>query len=71
MEYSWLKRGIRKTINIELAQNHGVDDIGRDLWMSSDPALLLKQGHLELVDQDSIQKTFKYVQGWKLQNLPG
>lgn len=43
----------------------------RNLWMSSGPALLLKQGHLELVDQDSIQKTFKYVQGWRLQNLPG
>ena len=30
-------------------------EVGRDLWRSSGPTSLLKQGHLELVVQDQVQ----------------
>ena len=33
-------------------QNHRVVEVGRDLWRSSVPTPLLKQGHLEPVAQD-------------------
>jgi len=39
----------------------------RDLWRSSCPASLLKQGHLELV----VQTVFEYSQTWRLHTLPG
>ena len=32
---------------------------------------LLKQDHLELVAQDSVQLGFEYLQGWRLHTLPG
>jgi len=51
--------------------------VGRDLWRSSCPALVLRQGHLELIAQDhdflvaQDQTAFEYAQGWRLHSLPG
>lgn len=48
-------------------QNHRMAEVGRlevgtdDLWRSSVPTSLLKQGHLEQVAQDNIQMAFKYL----------
>ena len=41
----------------------------KDLWRSSGPMLLLKQGRLELVAQDHVQKAFECLQGWRLHSL--
>uniref|UniRef100_A0A8B9Q4U4 Transmembrane protein 19 n=1 Tax=Apteryx owenii TaxID=8824 RepID=A0A8B9Q4U4_APTOW len=53
------------------SQNHRTVEFGRDLWRSSSPTLLLKQGHLEHVAQDPVQVGFEYLQGWRLHNLSG
>jgi len=45
--------------------NHRAAEVGRDLWMSSGPTPLLKQGHLEKAAQDHAQMTFEYFQGWR------
>ena len=42
--------------------------VGRDLWGSSSPTPLPKQGHLQ---QDLIQAGFEYLQRRRLHNLPG
>ena len=52
-------------------KNHRMAEVRRDLWRSSGPTLLLKQGHLELVAQDYIQMAFEYLQQWRLRNLSG
>ena len=52
-------------------QNHTMIEVGRNLWMSSGPTLLLKRRCLEQVAQDHVQTTFEYLQGWRLHNLPG
>jgi len=36
-----------------------VVEVGRDLWRSSGPIPLLKQGHLEPVTQENIQMAFE------------
>jgi len=41
-------------------------EVGRGLWRSSDPTLVLKQGYLELIAQYHIQTAFEYVQGGSL-----
>ena len=46
--------------------NHRMVEVGRDLWRSSGPNPLLKQGHLEPVAQDHVQMAFEYLQGWIL-----
>ena len=53
------------------SQNHRMVEVGRDLWRSSGPTPVLKQGHLELVAQAHGQMAFEYLQGWRLHNLPG
>lgn len=48
-------------------------EIGRDLWRSSGPTPLLKQGHIQLVAQDHTQTGFEYTQEeytQRLHNLP-
>jgi len=45
-------------------------EIGRDVWRSSSPANLLKQGHLEPVVQDCVQMASGYLNGWKPHNFP-
>ena len=45
------------------SENPRRDEVGRDLWSSSAPSPLLKQGHLEQVDQDRVQMAFEYLQG--------
>jgi len=49
--------------------NHRMVEVGSDLWRSSCPALLLKQGHLEQVAHDHVQMAFEYLQRWRLHNL--
>ena len=44
-------------------------EVGRELWRSSGPIPLLKQGHLQLVVQDHVQMDVEYLQGWRLHNL--
>jgi len=45
--------------------------VGRDLWGSSSPTPLLKQGHLEQAAQDLVQEGFEYLQRRRLHNLSG
>jgi len=46
-------------------------EVGRTFWSSSGPTLLLKQGHLEPLAQDYVQKPSDYLQGWRLHSLLG
>ena len=52
-------------------QNHRMLGVGRDLWGSSSPILLPKQGHLQEAAQDHVQAGLEYVQKRRLHNLPG
>ena len=54
-----------------LSQNHGMAEVGRDLWRSSSPTPLPKQGHLERIAQDCVQMAFEYLQGWRLHKVCG
>jgi len=45
--------------------------VGRDLWRSSSPPLLLNQGHLEQAVQDLVQVGFEYLQRRRLHNPSG
>lgn len=38
--------------NFSMPQNHGMVEVGRDVWRLSRPTHLIKQGPLELVAQD-------------------
>ena len=44
-------------------------EVGRDLYRSSGPTPLLKQGHLDLVAQDHVQMAFEDLRWWRLHNL--
>lgn len=44
---------------------------GRDLWRSSGPTALLKQGHLGQVAQDHAEVTFTNLQRERLHNFSG
>jgi len=54
-----------------LPQNHRIAGVGRDLWESSSPLPLPRQGHLEQVAQDRIQAGFEYLQRRRLYILSG
>ena len=56
-------------IEFRTVQSHRMVDVGRDLWRSSGPTPLLKQGQLEPVAQDHAQTAFGYLQGGRLDNL--
>jgi len=43
--------------------------VGRDLWGSSSPTPLLKQGHLEQAAQDLVQAGLEYLQRRRIHNL--
>jgi len=45
--------------------------VGRDLWGSSSPTPLPKQGHLQQAAQDFVQAGLEYLQRGRLHNLPG
>ena len=45
--------------------------VGRDLYGSSSPTLLPKQGHLQQAAQDLVQAGLEYLQRRRLHNLPG
>jgi len=45
--------------------------VGRDLWGSSSPTPLPKQGHLEQVVQELVQVGFEYLQRRRLHNPSG
>jgi len=45
-----------------ITQNHRMVGVGRDLWGSSSPTPLPKQGHPKQVAQDLVQAGFKYLQ---------
>ena len=53
--------------------NDGDDrvEVKRDLWRSSGPPPLLKQGHLQQAAQDHVQMAFGYLQGHRLHYLVG
>jgi len=50
---------------------HRMVGVGRDLWGSSSPTPLPKQGHLEQAAQDLIQVGFEYLQRRRFHNSPG
>lgn len=61
---------------IEVNQSHRMAEVGRNLWGSSCPTVLLQQGHLESVVQDQAQTVFKYLPGCRMHScgwvlLPG
>jgi len=45
--------------------------VGRDLWGSSSPTSLPKQGHLQQAAQDLVQAGLEYLQRTRIHNLPG
>lgn len=45
--------------------------VGRDLWRSSDPSSLLKQGHHEPLAQDHTQEAFEDLQEGRFHNFYG
>jgi len=53
------------------SQNHRMVGVGRDIWGSSSPTPLPKQGYLQQAAQDLIQAGFEYLQRRRLHNLPG
>jgi len=53
------------------SQNHRMLGIGRNLYGSSSPTPLLKQGHLQQTAQDCIQAGLEYVRRRRLHKLPG
>ena len=55
----------------EASQNHRTVGVGRDLWGSSSPTPLPKQGHPEQAAQDLVQAGLEYLQRRRLHNLPG
>ena len=54
-----------------MSQNHRMVGIGRDLWGSSCPTPLPKQGHLQQAAQDLVQSGLEYLQRRRLHHLPG
>jgi len=57
--------------NEDELQNHRMLGVGRDLYGSSSPTPLPKQGHLQLAAQDRVQAGLEYLQRRRLHNLPG
>lgn len=53
-------------LGITESQNPRMVEVGRNLWRSTCPTLLLKQDHPEPVAQDHAQLAFEYPQGWRL-----
>jgi len=53
------------------SQNHRMLGIGRDLFGSSSPTPLPKQGHLQQAAQDLVQAGLEYLQRRSLHNLSG
>ncbi|XP_062444747.1 putative E3 ubiquitin-protein ligase UNKL isoform X3 [Rhea pennata] len=54
-------RSLQSRLRLDLGtvdENHRMGKVGRNLWRSSSPTSLLKQGHLEHVRQDRIQAVF-------------
>ena len=54
-----------------MSQNHRMVGVERDLWGSSSPIPLPKQGDLQQAAQDVVQVGFEYLQRRRLHNLPG
>jgi len=53
------------------SQNHRMLGIGRDLWGSSGPTPLPKQGHLQQAAQDLVQVGLEYLQRRRLHSPSG
>lgn len=53
------------------SQNLRRAEFGWDLWKSSGPTPLPKQGHLQLVAKDCVLVTTEYLQGQRFHNLSG
>ncbi|PKU47740.1 hypothetical protein llap_1940 [Limosa lapponica baueri] len=46
---------------ILISEHHRMVEVGRDIWRSSSPTPLLKQGHPEQVTQDHVPSAFEYL----------
>lgn len=44
--------------SLQSENNHSLAEVGMHLWRSPGPALLLKQGHLELIARDHVKTAF-------------
>jgi len=62
---------LRTVTTLISSQNHRVVGVGRDLYRSSSPSPLPKQGHLQQAAQDLVQVGLEYLQRRRLRNLPG
>jgi len=63
--------GISLELVVQFSQNHRMVGVGRDLWGSSSPTLLLKQGRLQQAAKDLVQTGLEYLQRRRLHQLPG
>ena len=59
---------VQSRADVTESQKFGV---GRDLWGSSSPTPLLKQGHPQQAAQDLAQTGHEYLQRRRLHSLPG
>jgi len=61
----------KKSLKKIESQNHRMVGVGRDLWRSSRPPPLPKQGLLQQAAQDLVQVGFEYLQRRRLHNPSG
>jgi len=54
-----------------MSQSHRMVGVGRDLWGSSSPTHLLKQGVLQQAAEDLVQAGFDYLQRRRIHSLSG
>lgn len=55
----------------QITWNHRTIEVGRDLFRSSSPTPLLRQGQLKQITQDHIQSGYECLHGWRLNILSG
>ena len=64
-------KGHSHSHRITESQNQRMFGVGRELWGSSCPTPLAKQGHPEQAAQDLVQASFEYLQRRRIHSQPG
>jgi len=69
----WVRLLMRKApvVMEGLTESHRMLGVGRDLWGSSSPMPLLKQGHLQQAAQDLVQVGPEYLQRKRIHSPSG
>lgn len=55
---------------VMFSQNHGIVEVGKNIWRTSGPTSMLMQSHLGQVAQGQVQTTSEYLHGWRPHNVP-